>query len=275
MMERVVFSDNWQDFFSRHSLQTFAQFFHGLQGPCVNQNSKRNVFKLTFEDASPKTFFLKRFYRPQFKDAIDAIRRFGRPMSQAAIEWSNACRLMRHGIRTAEPACFGEQMTLGFERRSFVLTEQIAGSCMVDFLARHWHDLGRDRREQIVVEMARLARRMYDAGLSLPDLYVWHLFIRSDPASGRYALTVIDLHRMVPRAWTSGGRFLSVARLHWSMASRYFDDGLKELLVATYIGDGPIDADRLARSIRNQAATMDRRGRNVERYYAQAALTSA
>jgi hypothetical protein len=269
-MERLVFADAWQEFFGRHRLKTFSQFFHGLQGLCVNRNSKRNVLKLTVKDPSARTFFLKRFYRSQFKDTLGAVWRFGRPMSQAAVEWTNVHHLQGHGIRTCKPVCFGEQMTLGFERRSFLLTEQVKGVCMANFLAERWRGLDRAGRERIVVEMARLARRMYDVNVSLPDLYVWHLFIRPDPTADGYALSVIDLHRMVPKAWTTPGRLKSLVRLHWSMSPRYFDDELKELLVSTYNEDGRIDLDYLARSIRDNARTLERRGRNIDLYYAQA-----
>jgi hypothetical protein len=114
-----------------------------------------------------------------------------------------------------------------------------------------------------------MARRVHDANMSLPDLYVWHLFIRPDPAGG-HALSVLDLHRMVPKVWTASGRFRSLARLHWSMSPHYFDDEIKELLVSTYSADGQIDVDCLARSIRDNAHTLNKRGRDIDRYYARA-----
>lgn len=274
-MEKLVFADAWQDFFSRHRMETFSHFFDEAQGTCVNTNKKRNVLKLTIEDTPVRTFFLKRFYLGQVKDTIGAVWRFGRPMSQAAIEWTNACHLQRHGIRTGNPVCFGEQMVMGFERRSFLLTEQIEGICLMDFLVERWRKLPRATQEQIVVEMAKLARRLHDVNASLPDLYIWHIFIRHDPATGGYALSVIDLHRMIPKARTASERFKSLARLHWSMSSRYFDDDLKDLLISAYAEAGPIDRNCLMRSIRRNALTLARRGRDVGRYYPKTNLPSS
>ena len=146
---------------------------------------------------------------------------------------------------------------------------------MMDFLVERWRDLPRATQEQIVVEMARLARRLCDVNVSLPDLYVWHIFIRHDPAAGRYALSVIDLHRMIPKARTASERFKSLARLHWSMSSRYFDDDLKDLLISAYAEAGRIDRNRLMRSIRSNARTLEKRGRDVGRYYPKANLPSS
>ena len=37
---------------------------------------------------------------------------------------------------------------------------------------------------------------MIRAGISLPDLYVWHIFLTTEMASGKLEFAVIDLHRM-------------------------------------------------------------------------------
>lgn len=274
-MERLVFADAWRDFFSRHRMETFGHFFDETRGICVNTNKKRNVLKLTIEDTPARTFFLKRFHLGQMKDTIGAVWRFGRPMSQAAIEWTNACHLQRHGIRTGNPVCFGEQMVVGFERRSFLVTEKVEGVCMVDFLDRQWGDLSRTEKERVVAELAKLARRLHDVNVSLPDLYIWHVFIGPDPGGSGYGLSVIDLHRMIPRTRTAAGRFKSLARLHWSMSSRYFDDDLRDRLISAYTENSRIDLDRLMRCIRCDAQTLKKRGRDVERYYAQARLPLA
>jgi len=126
-----------------------------------------------------------------------------------------------------------------------------------------------------VVEMAKLARRLHDVNVSLPDLYVWHIFIRHDPTTGGYALSVIDLHRMIPKARTASERFKSLARLHWSMSSHYFDDDLKDLLISAYAEDGRVDGNRLMRSIRRTARTLKKRGRDLGRYYPKVNLPSS
>jgi len=165
-------------------------------------------------------------------------------------------------------------MVAGFERRSFLVTQEVEGVCMVDFLDRQWGDVGRTEKERVVVELARLARRLHDVNVSLPDLYIWHIFIQPDPGGSGCALSVIDLHRMIAKARTASERFKSLARLHWSMSSRYFDDDLKDRLISAYAENSRVDLDRLTQSIRRNARTLEKRGRDVERYYAQARLPS-
>lgn len=102
-MEKLVFADSWRESFDRRGLRTFSHFFHGMQGPFVNKNSRRDVMRLTLDDDPPKVLFMKRFHRPHLKDALAGLRTFGRLISQAGVEWENANHLLQHGIGTYRP----------------------------------------------------------------------------------------------------------------------------------------------------------------------------
>ncbi len=248
MTDQLVFADTSQEYFGRCGLRTFAQFFEA-KGLVVNKNKRRDVARLTLDGPPPRTVFMKRFHQPHLKDALAGLRRFGRLMSQAAIEWNNANQLLQNGIGTYKPLCYGEQVVCGFERRSFLITEQLDSACLLDLVLDRWQDLDRPARENLVIEMANLACRIHALNISLPDLSVWHLFTPAATFGRQYEFSVIDLHRMMQNGRRMSRRIRDLGKLRWSMATRCFDDSLKDLLVSTYAAGARMDPGPFARAV--------------------------
>ena len=196
-MEKTVFKDSWQKVFTEFGLESFDDFFDYSQGRTINRNKKRNVSMLTFgEGDDRKIFFCKRFFKPHFKDILFAWRNFDRPVSQAEVEWHNANILLENGIETYRPVCYGRQTKFGLERKSFFITEKLPGRELTDFVSEKWSQLNRQQKEKIIVSLGKLVRKIHDARISLPDLYLWHVFIKENHNLGQYDFAVIDLHRM-------------------------------------------------------------------------------
>lgn len=266
MTERLIFAEPWEDYFNRCGLKAFSQFFHETSGLVVNRNSRRDVTKLTLDGDPTKVFFMKRFHRPHLKDGFASLREFGRPTSQAAVEWHNANSLLSGGIGTYRPVCYGEQTTWGFEHRSFVITEQLPSACLVDLVLDRWQDLDRAAREGLVIEMADLTCRIHALNISLPDLSVWHLFTPAAAFGHAYDLSVIDLHRMIQNVRRRSPKIRDLSRLCWSMSPRYFDDALKDLLVTTYAAGTRMDPRALAKAVARNVARLDK-VHPPDRYY--------
>jgi len=269
-MDRLVFADSWQDYFRRCGLTTFAQFFDETGGLVINKNQRRDVTKLAFDGPPPTTCFLKRFHQPHAKDVLAALVEFGRPMSLAAVEWSNANCLLENGVGTYKPLCYGEQVALGFERRSFLITRQLESACLLDLVIDRWQDLDRPAREGLVIEMAKLACRIHTLNVSLPDLSVWHLFTPAATFGQGYDFHVIDLHRMTRNVRSPSRKIKDLAKLHWSMATRYFDGDLKDLLVSTYAAGIGTDVGSLAREMTKYVRRLDK-VHPPDRYYTHSA----
>ncbi|HNS22208.1 MAG TPA: lipopolysaccharide kinase InaA family protein [Sedimentisphaerales bacterium] len=268
-MDRLAFADSSQEYLDRCGLRTFAQFFEA-QGLVVNKNNRRDVTKLTLAGPPAKIVFMKRFHRPHLKDAFAAFRRFGRPMSQAGVEWSNANHLLQNGIETYRPLCFGEQVMCGFEQRSFLITEQLESTCLMDLILDRWQDLDRSAQEGLVIEMANLACRIHALNISLPDLAVWHLFTPAATFGQRYEFSVIDLHRMMRNVRSTSCKIRDLGKLRWSMATRCFDDSLKDLLVSTYAAGTGTNPHSLARAVTAHVRRLDKI-HSADRYYRHSA----
>lgn len=237
-MEKVVFAGTWHKFFAKFGLESFDDFFDYSQGQTVNQNTRRNVSKLTFgEGDNRKVLYRKCFFSPHVKDMIFAWRSFGRLISQAAVEWHNAHMLFENGIETYRPVCYGAQTKFSLERKSFFITEKLPGMALTDFISEKWSELSQQQKESIIVSLGKLVRKIHEAQISLPDLYLWHVFIKENPGSEQYDFAVIDLHRMGHNIRNRNQLLKDLGRLDHSMPEKYFDEKFRKLLIESYAGD--------------------------------------
>ncbi len=260
-MERIIFAESWREFFGGVGLESFGDFYDYPGGTKIGKNERRNVYRLTFgEGADAKVFYIKRFEKPHLKDMLSARCNFGRLTSQAGVEWSNANLLFENGIDTYKPVCMGKRTICGLERKSFVITEQLKSTCLLDFVIKKWHALERPRQDGIIIAMAKLARKAHQANISLQDLYIWHIFIDEESLEDDCRLSVIDLHRMLRNVKDPNKKIRDMGALYWSMSSDYFDAEHKDLLVATYTDDGWAGGkDAILGSIRKRAEVLGSR----------------
>ena len=216
-----------------------------------------------------RCFFMKRFISPHFKDIIFAWRNFGKLCSQASLEWQNAGFLLQHGIRTYRPACFGEKIVMGMERASFFLTEEIKGLCLPHLVSKRWHSFGKCEREQLMTSLGRFVKKIHDVGISMPDLYLWHIYA-IDPADAPpgtdYELAVIDLHRMRRNASSPVERARNLAAFSYSLSEKYFDARCRELFLDAYMeGIAPPLREKIARTLEQRTRVIIKR-RGQPRY---------
>jgi tRNA A-37 threonylcarbamoyl transferase component Bud32 len=237
-VRRVVFADSWEQFFSRHGLKSFGDFFEYTPTETIGINNKRSVVTFSLStDSQKKQFFMKRFFHPHFKDMLFTWRSFGSMCSQARCELENAGLLLNNGIETYKPVCFGEQTKCGIEANSFIVTEKLSGQALTDFVRQKWHNLQRQQKEKIIAGIGKFIRSIHELNISLPDLYVWHIFLKENPDTKNYDFAVIDLHRMSRNVTNRNTKIKNLGRLHHSMVDKYFDEDLKRSFIESYAGD--------------------------------------
>ena len=237
MNKRVIFETGWKDFFAQNQLRTFVDFFDYNRGQAVNQNSKRNVtaFELGNNDQK-KTFFMKRFIHPHFKDMLSAFGHFGKPCSQAEVEWRNANLLLKHRIETYHPVCYGVESCCGFEQRSFFITEQINGCCLLDYLTESWAGLKKARREKLILQLGKFFQHIHTARISLPDSYIWHVYmVKTTDNMDEYEFAMIDLHRMQIRTCGNRQAAKDLGGFLFSLPEGFMDETLRNLFMDSYL----------------------------------------
>jgi len=266
---KVEFAKDWAPIFEEAGLISFGDFFDYSAGQTINKNKKREVVAMTLPAAGgEKELFMKRFFKPHFKDMLFTIRNFGSLCSQAACEWKNINILLQQGIDTYHPVCFGQEMRLGLEKKSFIITEKIKGPPLTDFVAANWLNLAQPQKEKIITAIAKLVRKIHGAKISLPDLYLWHIFITKTPLPDDISeddFAVIDLHRMRINVSNRNARIRDLGALDFSMQEKYFDDGIREIFLNAYTNTGAAgERIALSRKIKNRSRILAARRRRPD-----------
>jgi len=244
-MTKIKFAKNdYSLFFKDNGLESIDDFFTFSAGRIINRNTKRQVITMGLGTGNKqKDFFMKRFFSPHFKDMFFALQNSGRPCSQAACEWQNANTLLENGIDTYSPVCYGEQFVCGLEKKSFFITEKLNGRCLTEFVAENWHKFEQPEKEKLVSSLANFIRKIHDTNISLPDLYLWHIFVspKQDQGDNKYDFAVIDLHRMRRNVRNKNDRIKNLGAFDFSISPKYFDRRLKEFFLDAYIGRSTSD----------------------------------
>ncbi len=254
-MERVVFTNSWEQILAEKGLKSFDDFYRCGGKKTIGKNRNRNVSVIRLKIADEeKIFYLKRFHHSHLKDMLFTFLNTGKLCTQAAYEWRNIRTLAGNNIGAPRRVCFGEQLRLGLERKSFIVTEELKEQCLTDFIAQNWEKLPAPEREKIIISLGQTIRKIHKAGISMPDLYVWHIFI-SKNENDEYNFSFIDLNRMKQGVAGKNEKIKNLGRLHYSMIDKYFDKPMRRLLIESYAGKSDSgEFDKLIRRVKKYSA---------------------
>jgi len=250
MTQKVVYADSFEPLFKKSGFTKLEDFFNTEPALKSAKTQKRFVEPLVLKEGTQaKSFFVKRFYYSHFADVLSSIANFGCVISQAECEWRNAKLLLSKGFKAYKPICYGEQKIFAFEKRSFFISEALESAPLSDFVANNWPVFPMAQKEDIIRSLGETVRKVHDVGISMPDLYIWHVFIEPKE-SGGYEFTFIDLHRMRPNVKKAAEKIKNLGRLDFSLRRQYFTRPLRELLIHSYAGsDWPGGVCRLVKTV--------------------------
>ena len=180
--------------------------------------------RVEFELNKPAvTVFLKRYDGPpvlvQLKNWFSAHKR----ISFGVLGFRSAMELDTAGINTPKTLFYGEQWGALFEKRSFIITEEIAHS---ESLERKLPDCFKGPttleklklRRNFISRLAGFIRRFHDTNYRHRDLYLSHIFYSSDSV-----FYLIDLARAFkPVFLCRRFQIKDIAQLYYSAPGRYF-----------------------------------------------------
>jgi len=202
MGNSIVINDDYADLLAENGLSSLDNFFKFHLGKVVDRNSKRCVYRFSLYDKTngcDRIFYLKVFSKASFNNAVSSIYNFGRPKSQAKIEWDNANLLIENGFRSVPLVACGEKTVFGFENKSFFLSEEISDSVSLDVFFEN-KSVDPETRKNVLVNLAGEIRKLHESGFSYPDLYLKHIFINIKKLeNNEVAFSFIDLHRLVKK----------------------------------------------------------------------------
>ncbi|UCC97268.1 MAG: lipopolysaccharide heptosyltransferase II [Phycisphaerales bacterium] len=216
------------------------------------------------ESSQPRTVFLKRYDCPPVRDQLRNWLAARSRKSCGLLEYASTCELSAAGIGTPKPICYGEQWGTLFEKRSFIITEEIPNA---EALERRLPDCFSEPatsenlrlRRSFIAELASFIKRFHETGYRHRDLYFSHIFF-SD--RGRFFL--IDLARAFePRFLSRRFQIKDLAQIYYSAPGRHFSRTDRLRFYLSYTGRRELShQDKVCiRDVINKAQRMARHDR--------------
>jgi hypothetical protein len=254
------------DSFTRLGLTSFDAVFAFDSGrDLVKLNIGRFRRRVQFEatpagSRQPVKIFLKRYDRPPVSRQVrNWLLHHGR-RSFASVEREAIEHLAAAGVEVPRIAGCGEQWGILFERRSFLMTEEIPSSQSLErrlppcFADPATPAVLRTRRD-FIRRLAEFIQRFHATGRRHRDLYLSHIFC-SD--AGEFCL--IDLARASRPILRRRFQVKDIAQLHYSAPARHFSRTDRMRFYLAYVGHRRLGATDKAflRAVLRKTAGMAR-----------------
>lgn len=248
------------------SLDAFFVFEGGrdLAKGNIGSHRRRLQLAVTLPNAEqPTKLYLKRYDHPPRLPQLIHWLTHRRRVSLARIEHETACRLAAEGIGTPHTAACGELWGALFEKRSFLMTRQVADAESLERkLPPYFHDpvtldVRRQRRD-FIQRLATFVKRFHETGYCHRDLYFSHIF-----CSTTGSFTLIDLARAFKPVLRRRFKIKDLAQLHYSAPRDQFSQTDRLRFYLTYCGRNSLEpADRsVLAAVLKKAARMARHNR--------------
>ncbi len=226
--------------------------FGGTDMPKDNMAPHRGRCCFTLDGPAVKVF-MKRYDKPSAAAQIKSWLGHNKRACMADFDRLCCDELAKANICTPKVIAYGCQWAGLFERRSFIITEEIpGGEALERRLPGYFHntppynpssslsdsplaDPSREnvrQRRQFIEALAEMARRFHDTGYRHRDFYLAHIFL---DGSGEFNL--IDLHRTFKPILLKGRyRVKDIAQLHYSAPGNIFSCADRIRFYRRYVG---------------------------------------
>ncbi len=178
-----------------------------LHGEVYRELENRRTQRITLNG---KKYFLKQHFGVGWKEIFKNIFQGRLPVVSAKNEWIALERLQQLNIRTPQIAGYGVFGWNPAKRHSFLLTHELPPHVSLEDFCKDWKisPPSFSLKQQLIKEVARIARVMHESGMNHRDFYICHFLLdlallHSDKKT---VLSLIDLHRAqirsrVPKRW--------------------------------------------------------------------------
>lgn len=232
-------------YFTELGQATFADLsfdqLMAIQGKAFRDVKGRRTLKVV---KSGKSFFIKQHFGVGWAEIFKNLIVFRKPIIGAKTEKEAIQALGQIGIATTPLVGFGEQGLNPANKQSFLITRDLGNIVSLEDFCRDWkeHPPNNKLRQQIVIAVATLAKKLHQAGLIHRDFYLCHLCLDGDLLKkGEIKLYLIDLHRMLMNQSVGGkGTMKDIAALYFSAMDIGFSPEDIELFKQNYCQDLPV-----------------------------------
>lgn len=233
-----------------------------LQGDIFRELEARRTLRTEVEGQG---YFVKIHRGVGWAEILKNLSTLKRPVLGAEQEWQAIHALTNAGVETMTAVAFGERGANPATRHSFIITEELAPTISLEDFSLDWRFVAPlvTLKWALITEVARMTRRMHQAGVNHRDCYICHFLLHIDqpPTADNFRLSLIDLHRAqirprVPRRWRDkdlAGLYFSALNIGLTRRDKlrflqtYFDRPLRQVLAeeATLLAKLDKKADQL------------------------------
>ena len=253
----MVVNHHYVSFLDSRQLLDFDRLYH-FSGPVIKQHRERtvvrSVVRMDFRtDAEERTFYLKRHvpFRTNFMGGIIPFF-FRKYFFPGLSEFEIICAFREHGIATVVPVAAGGREVSANQYESFLITESFEPYIPLEDLIRVAADdlrgkAGEIKKNNLLRQVALLARQIHDAGFNHRDLNATHVLVSPFDEEGRFSLATFDLQRIDRKKWLRWKWFIKVmAEMSYTLPAPLFTEEDWLLLYQTYKGSQRLNMwDRL------------------------------
>lgn len=191
---RLTVNQAFADLLRQHGWQTFDAIWAHTADAAVAKKLRTDRITLRFtlnDHGMERVFYIKRHVRSSLKEYIKPLLRLTWPILGARNEWNAILHFHEVGLPTMTPVAIGQAGA-----NSFLITEALQNCTKLSELKRKREEENSapgEERENLVRDVAQIARKMHGAGMHHQDFYLGHLMqSQTDPR----LIYVIDLGRV-------------------------------------------------------------------------------
>lgn len=193
----------------------FAQFM-ALQGEVYRELENRRTQRIILNH---QPYFIKQHFGVGWREIFKNLMQLRLPIVSAKTEWQALKHLNTLNIPVPLVKAYGYCGLNPARRQSFLLTRELPPNISLEDLCKTWHTEPPAFRfkQQLIKEVARIARIMHDSGMNHRDFYLCHFLLDLKKNTMFPLLYLIDLHRAQIRQQVSTRwRIKDLAGLYFS-----------------------------------------------------------
>jgi heptose I phosphotransferase len=152
-----------------------------------------------------KTYFIKQHFGVGWKEIFKNFLQARFPVLGAKNEWLALKRLQQLNILTPELIGYGYKGKDPSCIQSFIITRELPKHISLEDFCKHWAQCPPcfTIKNNIIKEVARIARMMHDNGINHRDFYICHFLLDVEELlQAKIKIYLIDLHRAQCRLYT-------------------------------------------------------------------------
>lgn len=236
---RLIVNRDYANLLKQQGLQTFAAIWdHTAEAAIAKKlRTDRITQRFTLQNqGNEQVFFIKRHTKSSWKEYVKPLLRLTWPILGARNEWNALLHFHAAGLPTMIPVALGESGS-----NSFLITAALENCVKLSEVNCDEVGAKSGFKQQLIRDVALLAKRMHAAGLNHQDFYLGHLMLsQADPRT----IYIIDLGRVqkhvsLSRRWI----VKDLAQLNYS-ATAVLDDAGREYFLQEYLGRQPMKDDQ-------------------------------